>query len=113
MQISTHDLVGLICALTAWMIAIIYFHTHPLTDRSPTESIMGWILTDLTEKKNENESALDNENENFKKTVHFPVDAKKFPEGTPDFSEAEISQSESVHANYSTKASYAVDGLVV
>jgi len=96
------------------MIALIYFHTHPLTNRSPTESIMGWSLADLTEKKSQNEGGpLDNENENFKKTVHFPVDAKKFPEGTPDFSEAEISQSESVNANYTAKAPYPVDGLVV
>jgi hypothetical protein len=113
MQISTQDLVGLISGLTVWVIAIIYFYTHPHANQSPTASIMGWSLTKISNEKAESATKVDNDDDKFKKTVHFPGDTEKFPEGTPDFSEPEISQSESVDANYCARASYPIDGLVV
>jgi len=113
MQISTWDLVGLISGLTAWVIAIIYFYTHPHVDQSPTESIMGWSLAEISPENAESGTKVDNDDEKFKKTVHFPGDAEKFPEGTPEFSEPEISQSESIDANYGNRAAYHIDGRVV
>jgi len=113
MDISTPDLVGLICGITAWVLALVYFHTHPDKSPSPTESIMGWSLTNLTNDKVPAESEVDSkEHDKFKKTVDFPGDVEKFPEGTPDFSDPEVS-SESVNANCSSRARYSVDGLVL
>merc|ERR1719317_16633 len=104
---STEDAIGLICALVAWLVALIYFHTHPNTHHSPAANLMGWSLNDLKSAKVKSEGERD---KTFKKTVNYPGGGKKFPDGTLEFSEPEISETESVGPNHRSKASYSVRG---
>jgi len=114
-MISTEDLIGLICGITVWIIALIYFHTRAHVHQLPQERIMGWSPTNSPKEKVLIVTTVDNkEGEKFKKTVNFPGDEEKFPEGTPNFSDPDISQSsESVNANYRSGDRYPVDGLVL
>jgi len=110
MKISIEDLIGLICGITVWIVALIYFHTRADAHQLPTERIMGWSPTNFQKERVLIVTVVDNmEGDKFKKTVNFPRDEEKFPEGTPNFSDPDISQSESVNANYR----YPEDGLVI
>jgi len=114
MTISTEDLVGLTCGIIAWIIAIIYFLARPHAEQMATERIMGWSPPSSLSNKDLSVTVVDNkEGEKFKKTVQFPGNEEKFLGGTPNFSDPDISQSESVNHNYIPGDKYPVDVLVL